>query len=75
MPKISTSTTVDQSSHDIRKTFATRLHNSGMPSRAISDLLGHSEISTTEQSYIVSTNAGIEQLRVSMSNALSIEVL
>lgn len=40
--------------HLIRKTFATRLHFSGVPTRVISDLLGHSEIGTTENSYILS---------------------
>lgn len=40
--------------HLIRKTFATMLHDSGVPSRAIADLLGHSEIATTENSYILS---------------------
>lgn len=40
--------------HLIRKTFATMLHDGGVPTRAISDLLGHSEIATTENSYILS---------------------
>ena len=39
--------------HMIRKTFATMLHASGMPTRYISDLLGHSEMVTTERSYIL----------------------
>ncbi len=42
------------SSHDIRKTFATILHHNGVPTRAISDLMGHSEIGTTENCYILS---------------------
>lgn len=37
----------------IRKTFATMLHASGMPTRYISDLLGHSEMVTTERNYIL----------------------
>lgn len=41
------------STHVIRKTFATRLHFAGVPTRVISDLLGHSEISTTERAYIL----------------------
>lgn len=40
--------------HLIRKTFATMLHDGGVPTRAISDLLGHSEIATTENRYILS---------------------
>lgn len=40
--------------HDIRKTFATVLHHNGVPTRAISDLMGHSEIGTTENCYILS---------------------
>lgn len=40
--------------HMIRKTFATMLHASGMPTRYISDLLGHSEMVTTERNYILS---------------------
>lgn len=39
--------------HMIRKTFATMLHASGMPTRYISDLLGHSEMVTTERNYIL----------------------
>ena len=40
-------------SHLIRKTFATVLHNQGTPTRIISDILGHSEMSTTEKNYIL----------------------
>lgn len=40
-------------SHLIRKTFVTKLHFSGVPTRVISDLVGHSEIATTENSYIL----------------------
>lgn len=40
--------------HLIRKTFATLLHNKGAPTRVIADILGHSEISTTEKNYILS---------------------
>ncbi len=37
-----------------RKTFVTMLHFNGVPTRVISDLVGHSEIGTTENSYILS---------------------
>ena len=36
-------------SHAIRKTFATMLHFNGVPTSVISDLMGHSEIGTTEK--------------------------
>ncbi len=42
------------SSHGIRKTFATTLHFNNVPTRVISDILGHSEMSTTEKCYILS---------------------
>lgn len=42
--------------HLIRKTFASELHNSGVPTRVISDILGHSEIETTEKYYILSSD-------------------
>lgn len=41
-------------SHLIRKTFATHMHHNGAPIRMIADLMGHSEIATTENSYILS---------------------
>jgi len=43
------------SSHRIRKTFATELHRNGVPTKVISDLMGHAEMRTTEQSYIISS--------------------
>ncbi len=42
-------------SHYIRKTVATQLHNNNVPTRVISDILGHADITTTEKYYIVST--------------------
>lgn len=41
-------------SHLIRKTFASVLHHANVPTRVISDLMGHSEIHTTEKNYILS---------------------
>lgn len=41
-------------SHAIRKTFATKMHFGGVPTRVIADLMGHSEIATTEHNYILS---------------------
>lgn len=45
--------TPQYNSHLIRKTFATTLHHANVPSRVIADLMGHSEISTTERNYIL----------------------
>ena len=39
--------------HMIRKTVATKMHYSGMPTRMIADMLGHADISTTEKCYIL----------------------
>lgn len=41
-------------SHAIRKTFVTMLHYSGVPTRVIADIVGHSEVNTTEKNYILS---------------------
>ena len=41
------------STHSIRKTFGSMLHIAGMPTRYISDLLGHSDIRVTETHYIL----------------------
>lgn len=42
------------STHNIRRTFATVMHHNGVPTRVVSDLMGHSEIGTTENCYILS---------------------
>lgn len=57
-------------SHCIRKTFATMLHHNNVPTRVISDLMGHSEISTTENSYILSYADNYEKVRRYMQEAL-----
>lgn len=57
-------------SHAIRKTFATMLHFGGVPTRLISDLMGHSEISTTENSYILSYAENYESILANMKQAL-----
>lgn len=56
--------------HMIRKTFATMLHASGMPTRYISDLLGHSEMVTTERSYILTYRDNYNALLGYMHNGL-----
>lgn len=35
-------------SHDLRATYATELHNAGVPIRVVQELLGHAHVSTTE---------------------------
>lgn len=58
-------------SHMIRKTFATRLHFSGVPTRVISDLLGHSEIGTTENSYILNYGNNYDNLLLYLKGGLN----
>lgn len=41
-------------SHLIRKTFASKMHNQGLSSRIIADIIGHADIQTTEEVYILS---------------------
>lgn len=54
--------------HLLRKTVATVLHEAGMSTRDIADLLGHADISTTEQCYIISSEA--EKKREKMAAVL-----
>lgn len=56
--------------HLIRKTVATMLHNSGVPTRQVSDLLGHSDIATTERNYIISLEQNLDRMRKILSDAL-----
>lgn len=58
------------SSHGIRKTFATTLHHNNVPTRVISDLLGHSEMSTTEKCYILSYEDKSDTYRQYVQNAI-----
>lgn len=58
-------------SHLIRKAFASKLHDKNVPTRLISDLLGHSEITTTEHYYILSSRNGLDEVRQTMSDALT----
>ena len=41
----------DVSSHNLRKTFATRLRNRGAAITDVQHLLGHASVKTTERSY------------------------
>lgn len=62
------------SSHMIRKTFATMLHASGMPTRYISDLLGHSEMITTERNYILTYQDNFNALLGYMHKGLDFHI-
>lgn len=61
------------STHMIRKTFASRLHDAGMSTRMISDLLGHREMSTTERYYILGYQDEIDRARNAMNTAFCID--
>ena len=50
-------------SHRIRKTFATELHQNGVPTKVISDLMGHAEMRTTEQNYIITSPESFDMVR------------
>lgn len=56
--------------HLIRKTFATVLHHANVPTRVISDLMGHSEMRTTEKNYILSFDDSIGMYYDYMKNGL-----
>lgn len=61
-------------SHMIRKTFATKLHFSGVPTRIVSDLLGHAEIGTTENSYILTYGKNYDKYKEYMKDALNYKI-
>ena len=56
--------------HLIRKTFATELHDKNVPTKTISYLLGHKDISTTEKIYILNQKFNPKKLRKQMSKAV-----
>lgn len=60
--------------HRIRKTFATELHNSGVPTKVISDLMGHAEIRTTERNYIISTPESMDIVRSALSSVSMVTI-
>lgn len=61
-------------SHLIRKTFASELHYANVPTKIISDLMGHSEIRTTEKCYILSYDESLKLVRQIMQSSLSIDL-
>lgn len=58
--------------HRIRKTYATKLHMFGIPTKQISDLLGHADMSTTERSYILNYEYYSDDVRKQISDALKV---
>ena len=54
--------------HKIRKTYASFLHSSGVPIKLISDLCGHTEVTTTAKYYIRSMSD--EQQTIGMLNGV-----
>lgn len=62
------------SSHRIRKTFASELHRANVPSKYITELMGHSDIRTTEKYYVLSYEDSLEELRQIMSCSLKVDI-
>ena len=62
------------STHDIRKTFASTLHFYGVPTRIISDILGHSEIGTTENCYIKPYECNYQQTYDYMKQSINYKI-
>lgn len=60
-------------SHRIRKTYASRLHMAGVPTRVISDLCGHSDMETTERCYILNYEGGYSRYMEVINSALSVK--
>lgn len=61
-------------SHRIRKTFATELHRNGVPTKVISDLMGHAEMRTTEQNYIITSPDSFDMVRNVMQQKPIIDI-
>ncbi len=57
--------------HMIRKTVATKMHFSGIPSRMIADMLGHADISTTERCYILTDTEYMETMSHALNDAFN----
>lgn len=62
------------SSHRIRKTFASELHRNGVPTKMISEVMGHAEMRTTERSYIISYADTLDVLREAMQKGLIVSL-
>lgn len=60
-------------SHKIRKTYASLLHQGGVPTRVITDLCGHSDMETTERCYILNGQDVFNPYLDLISKSLSIK--
>lgn len=56
-------------SHRIRKTFSSELHRIGVPLRMISDVMGHADIRTTEENYIISYGDTLQVVRSALESS------
>lgn len=57
--------------HLIRKTYASTLHMCGIPTKVISGILGHADMSTTQKFYILNYKDTYRQFYDDICNALS----
>lgn len=55
-------------SHRIRKTYSSELHRIGVPLRMISDVMGHADIRTTEENYLISYDDTLQVIRKALEN-------
>lgn len=55
-------------SHKIRKTFSSELHRIGVPLRMISDVMGHADIRTTEENYLISYGDTLQVVRSALES-------
>lgn len=60
--------------HKIRKTFASELHRNGVPTKMISELMGHTDIRTTEQNYIIHYADTMQYVRQAMQAGMKIGI-
>lgn len=60
--------------HKIRKTFASELHRNGVPTKMISELMGHTDIRTTEQNYIISYPDTMQYVRQAMQAGMGMKI-
>lgn len=57
-------------SHRIRKTYSSELHRNGIPLRMISDVMGHADIRTTQENYLISYDDTLQVIRKALEGGL-----
>lgn len=60
----------DFNSHRIRKTYSSELHRNGVPTRMISDVMGHADMRTTENNYILGYDDTLSVIRNAMKEGV-----